>query len=49
MQLQELNTDGARVEVKATPGAGSDRQARPAEIREHAQQLFRRAGLLRQA
>lgn len=49
MRLQELTADGARVEVRATPGAGSDRQARAAEIREHAQQLLRRASLLRQA
>jgi small-conductance mechanosensitive channel len=48
MRLEQLTAEGARVEVKAPPGGG-DRLARAAEIREHAQALWRRAGLLRQA
>jgi small conductance mechanosensitive channel len=49
MRLQELTPEGARLELKATPGPGADRQARAAEIRERAQQVFREAGLLRPA
>lgn len=46
MRLEQVTADGACVEVRATPGGG-DRLARAAEIREHAQHLWRQAGLLR--
>lgn len=49
LSLAELTVEGARVEVKAAIEPGRDRDARAAEVREHAQKAFRQAGLLRSA
>lgn len=49
MQLSELTPEGVRLEIRATPGSGGDREVRAAEIREHAQKALRQAGLLRSA
>jgi small conductance mechanosensitive channel len=44
--LAELSPEGARLELKAATEAGSDRQAREADLREGAQGALRGAGLL---
>jgi small-conductance mechanosensitive channel len=49
MTLEELTPEGARVELRAGVEPGHDRAAREADVREHAQQAFRKAGLLRPA
>lgn len=49
MTLEELTPEGARVALKASIEPGRDRRAREADLREHAQQAFREAGLLRPA
>jgi small conductance mechanosensitive channel len=49
LRLQELGPEGARVELKASIEPGRDREARAADVRERAQNAFRRAGLLRPA
>ena len=45
--LAELTPDGARLELKAPMDARGDRDAREAELREHAQIALRAAGQLR--
>ena len=49
LSLQELTPEGARIELKASIEEGRDREARQAAVREHAQRVFREAGLLRPA
>lgn len=49
LRLAELTADGARLELKAAIEPGRDRDARTAEVREHAQGALREAGLLRPA
>lgn len=48
IRLTELGADGARLELKAAVD-GRDREAREAELREHAQGALREAGVLRTA
>jgi small-conductance mechanosensitive channel len=46
VRLAELTVEGARLELKAAMERGGDREAREAELREHAQSALRRAGVL---
>ena len=47
VRVAELTTEGAKLELKAAMGAGGDREAREAELRERAQTALRGAGVLR--
>jgi small-conductance mechanosensitive channel len=47
VRLAELAAEGARLELKAAMEKGGDREAREAELREHAQDALRKAGVLR--
>jgi small-conductance mechanosensitive channel len=47
VQLAAVTHEGARLELKAAMEAGRDRDAREAELREHAQRALRAAGLLK--
>jgi small-conductance mechanosensitive channel len=47
IRLAELSSEGARLELKAAVEPGADREAREAELREHAQAALREAGQLR--
>ena len=47
IRLAELTPDGARLELKAAMEKSGDREAREAELREHAQGALRSAGALR--
>ena len=46
VRLAELTHEGAKLELKAAMEAGGDREAREAELREHAQGALRAAGAL---
>jgi small-conductance mechanosensitive channel len=48
INLAELTVEGARLELKAAIEPGRDREAREAELREHAQNALRAAGQLKQ-
>jgi small-conductance mechanosensitive channel len=46
VRLAELTPEGARIELKAAMEKGGDREAREADLREHAQSALRRGGIL---
>jgi small conductance mechanosensitive channel len=48
INLAEVTVEGARLELKAAIEPGRDREAREAELREHAQNALREAGQLKQ-